>query len=456
MCAVIMGAFAASPLRAQTNAACPDTVTVGACFRLLLGEGDVTDATTRATTGAEVASGKAGSAIRDFLPRLAGALLFPGISNDEGALALRFNQRLGAATAQVGVELNRPQLYPPILNLATPYAAAGVRERLEPRLDTQDDATATLALNLESTRFGRTFAPHRAAVSALVGVIAQAGGIDDAAGLGALNELDFSGKLDPARRDAEACSSANSAQVQLGCYLPAFADSVRDALRAEAGVLLSRRDVRRAAIADAGLDIVSMLLNNQPQLNLTAAYRHRDELAGPDALTASLRYEHGLRNLNWLHRRCATLTAECFNSVVRDARTREAIARAARLWVQTDLAFRPTYDLRLPVESILYRESSSLEVRAAGGYGQYFGRLAEGTRRARLDIDASYLHQVDDDTRNNRLIARVAYTQPVTEGLAAVFGAVWANRPEYVRDVQRNLTATLGVAYKLTALDPSQ
>jgi hypothetical protein len=86
MCAVIMGAFAASPLHAQANAACPDTVTVGACFRLLLGEGDVTDATTRATTGAEVASGKSATDILDFNPRLAGAMLVPGLSNDDGAL----------------------------------------------------------------------------------------------------------------------------------------------------------------------------------------------------------------------------------------------------------------------------------------------------------------------------------------------------------------------------------
>ncbi len=461
--AAALVAISAPPaLGAQAGPTCPDTVTVGQCLRLSMGEGEVGEKTTRATTGADLVSGSVSSAIRDFLPRVAGAVLAPGLEADRGALALRINQRLGFATGQLGVELNEPVLYTPLVDAIPQSLRTASTERLEKELDDQDDVSATFALNLENRRLGRAFAPHRAWAGALVSQIAGDAGVTNVFDLGAVNNLDFAGKKRPERRSDEECRNANAAQVHLGCFLPAFADSVRQAVRSEAQALLARRELRRAAVAEAGLDAIAMLLNNQPQLNATASYRYRDDLVGPDELKASFRYEHGLVNLNWLRGRlrnrqaCQGSETQCFTRLVNDPRTRDAIARAARLWGEVDLSFRSEYDFISPVDSVALTEERATELRLAAGYGQYFGRLEDGTRRPRIDVDASFHRQLEGSSRTDRAVGKIAYTQPISDALAGVFGVTWANKPEYLGDVQRKLTGTLGLTYKLVQPDDKE
>lgn len=441
------------PAQAQPNQTCPGTITIGECLKRLMGEGAVKDETAKASTGADLASGILSSAIRDFLPRVAGAVLRPGLEEDRTGLALRFNQRVASATAQIGVELNSPAIYAPLLDSLPESSRNATKERLEKSLKDQDDVSATVALNWESRRLGRSFASHRAAVSRLVASIAEAGGVDDAVALGSMTELDVSRKLLPARRSEAVCKDANAAHVQLGCYLPAFADSVRNALRAEAEGLLARRELRRAAMADAGLDAISALLNNQPQLNLSASYRYRDDLVGPREVKASFRYEGSSRNLNWLRGECPQLTRGCFTSIVKNAETRDAIARAARYWIEGSFVYRPAHDITLPADFVAIAETRSTDANFRLGYGQYFGQLAEGSNRARIDLDATYRHQITGDRRTNRAIAKIAYTQPFADAVSGIFGVTWANKPEYLGEVQRAVSATLGLTYKLAQPD---
>lgn len=446
--------FSPLPAQAQLTQTCPGTVTIGECLKRLMGENVVKEETVKATTGADLASGNVSSAIRDFLPRIAGAVLRPGLEEDRTGLALHFNQHIASATAQFGVELNKPGLYAPLLDSVPKSSRDATKDRLEKSLKDQDDLSATVALNWESQRLGRTFAPHRAAFSLLVAEIAKAGGVNDILALGSMNELDVTGKVLPARRADPACGGdGNAAHVQLDCYLPAFADSVRSALRTEAEGLLARRELRRGAMANAGLDAISALLNNQPQLNLSASYHYRDNLVGPREVKASLRYESSSRNLNWLGGKCPQLTPECFTPLMRDPETRDAIARAARVWFEGSFVYRPAHDIALPAELVALAEKRSFEANFGLGYGQYFGELAEGTSRPRIDMDGSYRHQLTGDVRTNRAIAKIAYTQPLSDALSGVFGVAWANKPEYLGEVQKAVSATLGLTYKLLQLD---
>jgi hypothetical protein len=61
----------------------------------------------------------------------------------------------------------------------------------------------------------------------------------------------------------------------------------------------------------------------------------------------------------------------------------------------------------------------------------------------------SYVHQLTGQLRSNCLVAKTAYTQPLMDALGMVFGVVWANKPEFLDDVQRNPSATIGLTYKL-------
>lgn len=130
-------------------------------------------------------------------------------------------------------------------------------------------------------------------------------------------------------------------------------------------------------------------------------------------------------------------------------RMADALARGSRFWLKLDVNHRAAYDFTLPADGITVTDERSVELDGSLGYGQYFGTLAQGTRRPRVDGELSYKQQLEGELRNDRLVAKVALTHPLSDQLAAVVGALWANRPEHVGEVERRISARLGLTYKL-------
>jgi hypothetical protein len=439
---------------------CAGTLTVAECFRAMLGEytegqGEaVDDEVTRATTGAQAETDAVSTAVRDFLPRVAGALLLPGVDEDRKGLSLRLNRQLGAVSLQLGADLNDPTLYGALVEGIPESIRAASTERLESQLEDQDDVTLSVALNLEGTEVGRSLGPHRNEVSRLVSDLAdvpEALQADAFATLPRTLILGFAGARLPEKQSEPACAADLRAdQVALDCLRPSYADSLRAALSARATANLAIGQRRAAALQAPAFVAIAQLLNNQPQLNGTFTYHHRDDLVGPDEWSFTLRGEMGRYNLNWLRGRCgAGLTADCLLREMTPERL-DALAQGARAWFSAEGSLREAYDLALAADSVNLHLDEALELTFKGGYGQYFGRLSEdGTRRPRVDVEVGYVLQRDDAAHNSRATASLSYTHPFSSTAAGVFGVRWANEAEFLDDVDRNLTATLGVTYKL-------
>jgi hypothetical protein len=455
LCALFLSA---APVAGQQPAQdCDLAITVEQCYQRGRGV-DVGERTVRATTAPQTVGDEAATSIRDFLPRIGAALLTPGLPEDYGALALKLNQRTAGITWQLGAQLNQPALYPPILDAIPEARRSEAQTRLEDRLREQDDFSLSLAITPENTSFGRSFRPHRGEVSALVSEI-----IGPLSGpmMAAADELGrlLVAPLAPEARGNPRCvppGGRGRESIALECFEPASREAlVRAAL--SYGQAVTERETRsQRLLAESRIQAISTLLGNQPQLVFNLSGRIRNDLAGPDQVTASFRGEYGFRNLNWLRRQCGrsdrtvTIDAACLQNVLDRRGTREAMGQARRIFLTADASLVTQHDLLLPQDTVHIASEQSWEVKGTAGYGQYFGNLAAGPVRPRIDLDLSYAFQGERSLKEERLVARVIYTLPVTEQLSGAFGAVWANKPEYRGEVRRALSATLGLTYKFT------
>lgn len=451
--AALLGvALLASAAPAFGQELCGANLTIEQCFELSFTDrqasGPVQQQTTKATTGPQSTLPEVQTAIRDFLPPLAAALLTPGIEDDRQALSLRFNQPLGFGTVQGGVELHKPSLFGRLADTLD----ATARQALEDGLDDEDDVAFSLAFNVESRTLGRRFGPHRNEISDVLRTLLPGPNPGQLATLDAIAALvpRMPAAILPAMAANQACKQADFSQVQLGCFEPAFADALRRALREGAAALQELRALRRQALEDLQVITLSQLLGNQPQLNVTAGYRMRADAVGPDEWTGSVRFEWGFRDLNWLRRRCkGGFTADCLGTELRSEATREAIGRSERLTGEVNVVHRPEHDIDLTTPTLALREDASTEVEGSLTYGRYFGELEDGTRRPRVDASISFQLQTQGSTRNDRLLGQISYTHPVSDNLAGVFGLALANKPEFISEDARRFFGTLGVTYKL-------
>jgi len=68
--------------------------------------------------------------------------------------------------------------------------------------------------------------------------------------------------------------------------------------------------------------------------------------------------------------------------------------------------------------------------------------------RLRLDFTASYEDVSDDPAKNDRGIANLTFTYPIANGTFLSIGAVYASKPQYRGDVDKELNARAGLLYK--------
>ena len=453
---ILLLAGAAGVLAARVEAqdrACVPTMTLESCYRTLLGEedaGDVSERAAKAPTGPQTVAGETETSIRDFLPRLGVALLVPGLEGDDEALAVKFNEGWTGLGAQIGVQLNQPELFAPLVDSVPLSLREAARSRLEDDLEDQDDVSFSFALNLETRRWGRRFAPHSAEVRALVGGFLPGIDAEVEAALTELGPRLVTVAMAPDRAAAPECRLADRSERQLDCYESQDANDLAAALRALAEPVARRLAANQVLLAESGLEALATLLGNQPQLNLSASYNYRADPVGPDQGSLSFRFEHGFRNLNWLRGQCGgALTSGCFQQAMGSSDARDELAKARRLYAQVDVSYIADYDASLPEGMVRVVADRSLEVKLDFGYGQYFGRLSDGPRRSRVDFGFGGVISEEGDLRNDRLIGKLTYTLPVSDQFSAVLGGIWANKPEFVGDVDRNLSANLGVTYKL-------
>ena len=195
------------------------------------------------------------------------------------------------------------------------------------------------------------------------------------------------------------------------------------------------------------------LLSNNPQWSFVANYRSRDELAGPDELSATVKYEIGWPNLAKARKdsKCGDDDA-CFakrlNNVLASPQTIKSRNYSPRFSLNLSYSERARYDYLLPSTTFEYSKESASSLIGSIAYGMYLSGTSADTNRIRMDISATYEDVSDDPSKNDRGIANISFSYPIGNGTFLSIGAVYATKPEYLGEVDKELSARAGLLYK--------
>lgn len=451
--------------RQRERAAGDDAITREVAARQVADEAD--DLRGKAT-GPDVAEANA-SAIRDFLPRLASTLITPGPAEGLSALGLRTNVPLllndgvlndWGLTAQFGATVHEAEPFAALVDSIPTDLRETARTRLRNGMELYDDMSLTGALNVESDRWGRSFRSHREVVQ---GLASELFGFSAAARTAAANAyLSYMRGLDSTVIDASgrrkpecALRQDDITTVALACFTPDVQNRVVALIEGAASTQDVWRTEAERRLRESGFDRISELINSQPQFNVTAEYRSRNEVAGPDEWTGKARFEMGRANMNALRRFCARtqgtsrIDLDCLRRFIASDGVRSSLARGGRFFGEFTAKHRPTYAVSLADEGVNFTLASATTMALSGGYGAYFGNPDDGANRDRFDLQGKYDFTRDDVLRQDRAVVTAFYTRHLSDQSSVLLGLTWANRPEFVGDVDRKLGARLGFSYKL-------
>jgi hypothetical protein len=417
------------------------------------------------TTGIGALGSGLASTASDFLPTIAGALGLTQTTTEDGATALETNLLipLGANPQRVRLQglLRKPGLYQPLAD-TLPVATRGARRSaLEEQLRDFDDVRIAVAWNLENRTFGRSFEESRLLADHLLAVQIQR----------FMATPPLQGRRDAALAAFRAGVSVTAADVDTtrpGCSFPAFGAFQKVAFgcytatrqtAASAALLTGVKELRavedslREMLSQSGFYDLGVLIDNQPQLSFEVATDIRRDLVGPNQFNATIRYEAGFTNLNGLRRACGSLAdtliaPECLRRYLNDPGTAAAMGRGDRLSLSVAFARRSDHHLELPADSVNLRLDGTWDLVGSFGLGRFVAFDRHDQAVGRIDLLGEYVYHHDDPERLNRFVASATYTQRLSVSLSIAAGFSYANRPEFLGEVDKKVSANFGLRYK--------
>lgn len=234
-------------------------------------------------------------------------------------------------------------------------------------------------------------------------------------------------------------------------------------------------------------DRIDELIANQPQILAEVGYREREDLTGPVEKTFNLSYEMGLSgNLNdfetWAENHsgldaCKPRTDaeigvyygyDCLEAYLTTdsallIATEDGAAKSGHRLVFT-FSYTDTDPLSFasPDGAFTYALARSEKVSGLLTYGRYFksfqlpnllalspaGSDAEPSGNARIDVEARYDDVSGDPTRQSRLTATATISQKMSDNTVLSLSAVWAEKPEYLGEVDEEVSARFGLKWQ--------
>lgn len=482
--------FSAS-LSAQASQACEAEETVGECFRRH--EGRVADEESRTADEVQSEAFDAGfsrlaekltglgavfgpglaTAIGDFLPLFAGA---PVISSTDATRVgfafetnLPFYSQPGAAiqppnlggNIQLRAQSRTPEVFGPLLEAVPLDQRANATEILGSGLDQLDDVTLTAVWNAEGAGIGRSFRKHAVMFESLLNSVVAELHDDRPSLIDAIetfaDRLDEEGDLLilPDRLGDPDCAAAvdQLSESRFACFTQAFRMELGEAIARSAIEHRNYRAALQERLEQVGFYHVADLLNNQPQLSLSANARLRSDVTGPNTYSLSARYEHGFGSLNSLRGYCPqrSVTIECLETYLAEPRVVAAMRRSDRAWANLEVTFTNDYSYSTTIDGVpvQLQLDNSVAVKGSLGYGRYLRLDANGNESARVDLLVEGELNQADSGKNDRFVASLTYTQKISDDFSLPLGITYANKAEYVGEADQNLGVNIGIRYRL-------
>jgi hypothetical protein len=385
------------------------------------------------------------STTNDFVPFLQALLGSAPVSEEnQEALALEFSNFLPLPRTiqhKFGVQLLGASVYAPLDGALVAADRAADRDALKAGIAANDDVTISISLSPASKRAGRDPSFHSELWSAFLSTALSAQG---SPGPAEMQYRELVGKLGAVSVD-EGFGKIPDAKVRAE-FVAAYEEKERETYRSTSSL--------RQSLKETGFFSALDLLANNPQWSFVSSYRLRDDVTGPNEWSAKFQYEIGWPNLN-----SATTFARCNNdaSCVQSnlarylvaPETQRTLRAAPRIAISAAYTQRKRYTFELPSTVFTYEERSYRSLVGSVAYGQFLTGKPGDAVRMRLDVKFDYEDVSNDPQRNNRGVASANVTYPVADGFFISVGAVYATKPEFRGDVDKELSARAGLTYKL-------
>jgi hypothetical protein len=167
-----------------------------------------------------------------------------------------------------------------------------------------------------------------------------------------------------------------------------------------------------------------------PQFYVSGSYRRRSRLAGADEWKAKATYE---QPMGMMAQAKSRNTRMAFSIELNGTKTNE-------FDLGIDIPSPPTIE---PTKA-----SHTYVGRASIGSDIY--RPPDPNHTGRLDLALSYDDVTGDADKNNRLVGTISYTQKLNEKTSLPIALIYANKRQYVTDVNKRLSVHFGLSFKLS------
>jgi hypothetical protein len=395
------------------------------------------------------------SATNDFLPLLRAILDTQGLEQDDGKIGLEWSNPLGLPAAhqnKLTAVLARSNVHQPLSDALRAASLGDEVGALQDRIHEGDDITFGFSYSPASQRRGRDPDLHEDLYSAVLHAANQP---DESVALTRAQRVAIERDLGLPRQSAESAETfaqlfarpevAGRPDVEL--KKAEYIQAVESEFRAQFGALAGLQQ----RLEQRGFYGMLDLINNQPQLSVTANYRVRDDAVGPDEFNATVSYEVGWYNVNTFRnaaRNCDD-EAKCLSGYLSRPEVVAGVKQSPRLSFSAEYSKRKRLQFALGGSAFTFVEQPQERLKVSANYARYLGGETAMHTRARVDASLGYEDFSDDPLRQNRGVATATLTYPIAAGFYLSLGAVYATKPEFRGEVDSELTARAGFTYKL-------
>jgi hypothetical protein len=450
----LLGACFVAPLAGQQK--CQMSDTIQGCWNRFLAVNIAQDLEQKAT-GVDTAGTNLNSTTKNFLPLMSLAGLLGSTAggagdSSAGTVAIDLNFLLQAATKDKNAQLQavvntKPTLYSPFKALLPEASRDQVATALEKQLGSLADYSLNFTYELINDRFGRGFDWYRPQLSRLLTeaqkrVIEEGGSVGPDTALFKLAAIfQEAGEKVP---DDPTNMRFDQAPQRLRQQLLTTVESAARQESELSGQL-------NAAIQAAHLSSFADLVSNQPQFHFSAKQILREQLADPNELSAKLTWEMGFVNIGDFQRKHGNAASDkeyldAYEQYVADNADR--ITRGDRVSLSLEYGKINNLRIMVPTQQLDHTFPGVTKLIGSAGYGRIFQEDKAAQTSTRLDFVASYENVSNDPMRQNRLLATLTVTRK-TKDFSIPFGVVYANRSEFLTDVNRKLSAHVGLKFDL-------
>lgn len=451
---------------ANAQSLCLPAETVSGCFERLLADAAAETGTvaTKAQSAAKAQSdvkkltetglqdiNGLSSTVKDFLPllQLTGLLGDAQRGESTGTVTVALNTPTKAAqdpSLQLKAIIEtKPQLFDELRSKLPEDKRDSIEKSLIGAKKDAEHVTLNVSYNITSATLGRNFSRHMRLYNDLVFQAASMATVTGASERAALE-----------RRLVEALNGHNrdqTAWVQIPEATRAAIQSVLiDMVRSEMKLVATFSK----SLTDAGLDVFGQLINNMPQLSVTASQTWRDDLFGPNVLSGRITLERGLSNslkdfFDVLGRsRCGSDRANClreYTDFVKAGDTKANLKASSRLSLFAEVSAQEAYHYVSPAVGLDVLLEAGRAVSLGADLGRLVGVSDTGVADGRVDVSYrwEWRENAPEETRH---VFSATITKKVGE-LSIPFGVVYASQPKFLTGVDQGLTANVGIKFNL-------